>query len=235
MDSNQFDNLTKTLAGGASRRGVLRGALGALGGVLRLFGGAAAAPNACAQACAFEPKGPRLAACKQACKQCGGSLQDVCFDQQIICCPGSFGGCCFDDETGSISCPGTQQCPAPLVPDEGCGCVCPNTCPPGEFPDPGQDCACVPFPTCDAGGAPENCEAGVETSCADGVCACVTSVDGGTVCVERFCTFEACTTGTDCQFGPCVDIPGCCGEPTPFCGVPCGSAGAGTRSAGWGQ
>jgi hypothetical protein len=50
------------------------------------------------------------------------------------------------------------------------------------------------------------------------------------------CSFTACTTGADCDSGLCVDIPGCCGEPNPFCGTPCGTAGttAGPNGAdGW--
>jgi hypothetical protein len=233
MDGSRFDSLTKTLAGGVSRREVVRGALGALAGAaLAARGrGAGAAPNACAQACAGEPKGPRQAACKQACKRCAGNFNQICFGNTIVCCAG--GECCFDDETGNVAC-STQlpACPEPLV-REGCECVCGNACDPGQFPDPGQGCACVPFPTCDAAGAPENCAAGVVTDCADGACACVDNVDGGNACVERFCTFEACTSGADCAGGPCVSIPDCCGEPNPFCGVPCGSAGTGARSAGW--
>jgi hypothetical protein len=233
MDGERFDRLTKHLADGFTRRRVLRG-IGGAGAALATLGGrpTAAAPNACAQACAFEPKGPRQAACKQACKKCGQNLNQVCFGNTITCC--ADGLCCFDEATGDVTC-STQlpPCPEPLV-REGCQCVCPGgNCGAGEFPDPAQGCACAPIPTCDSGGAPENCEAGVEASCADGACACVTNVDGGEACVERFCTFEACTSGADCSTNLCVDIPGCCEEPNPFCGVPCGSAAAGARSAGW--
>jgi len=63
----------------------------------------------------------------------------------------------------------------------------------------------------------------------------VVDVDGGCACVERECSFESCTTGADCASGLCVDIPGCCGDPNPFCAIPCGS-GTGTTvtgSTGW--
>jgi hypothetical protein len=239
MDAERFDSLTKRLADPQSRRRLLRGmgvgaGAAALAALSRKPG--AAAPNACAQACAFEPKGPRQAACKQACKRCDGNLNQVCFGNQITCC--ARGECCFDEQTENVTC-STQlpACPEPLV-REGCACVCPDSCGAGQFPDPDQDCACVPFPTCDAGGAPEDCEVGVVADCgADDLCACVENVDGGTVCVERVCTFVECSSEADCDNGPCVSIPGCC-DPNPTCAVPCGASGAGSRSrgraSGWG-
>ena len=243
MDGQRFDQLTRVLASGASRRGILRGLAGGIGAlVLTAIGrrlGAAApggqggGPDPCSQACAFEPKGPRQAACKQACRECGGNFNQICFGNQIICCAG--GECCFDEQTGNAVC-STQlpACPEPLV-REGCACVCPGTCGPGEFPDPSQGCACVPFPTCDPGGAPENCAAGVEANCGPGgSCACVEDVDGDFACIERACTFTACTSGTDCEGGPCVSVPGCCSEEAvPFCAIPCGAFGATARIRGW--
>jgi hypothetical protein len=67
MDGERFDRLTKHLADGTSRRRVLRGLAGGVGAAALAALGrrpAAAAPNACAQACAGEPKGPRQAACR---------------------------------------------------------------------------------------------------------------------------------------------------------------------------
>ena len=236
MDGQRFDELTRTLAMGASRRGVLRGVAGGIGAALLAALGrrpGAAAPNACAQACAFEPKGPRQAACKQACRQCNGNFNQVCFGNQITCCAG--GECCFDEQTGNVTC-STQlpACPDPLV-RSGCACVCPTDCESGEFPDPDQGCNCVPLPSCDAGGAPDNCVTGAVADCGpDGACGCVENVDGGTTCIERMCG-TPCTTGADCPNGACVSVPGCCSnDATPFCAVPCGTGAAGARSAGWG-
>ena len=82
----------------------------------------------------------------------------------------------------------------------------------------------------------ENCAQGLEVSCgANGFCACVQNVDGGFACVDRFCSFTACTTGADCDSGLCVTAPGCCGDPDPFCGTPCTDtvSGAGEASVGW--
>jgi hypothetical protein len=236
MDGVNFDRLVKHLATNADRRRLLRGLVGGIGATAlaaldRRPG--IAAPNACAQACASEPKGPRQAACKQACKKCRENLSQVCFGNQITCC--ANGECCFDEQTNNTRCStDLPACSAPLV-REGCACVCPDTCGSGEFPDPDQGCACVPFPTCDAGGAPEDCAAGVVTDCGPGdSCACVDNVDGGNACVERTCTFVTCTSGADCDSGPCVSIPDCCGDSNFFCAVPCGAGGASSRSTGWG-
>ena len=76
-------------------------------------------------------------------------------------------------------------------------------------------------------GDPENCETGVLNNCdACGFCGCVSNVDGGTACIERFCTQEACATGAECDSGLCVEVPGCCGETERFCGLPCVPASA---------
>lgn len=80
---------------------------------------------------------------------------------------------------------------------------------------------------CTAG---ENCEAGETVNCGpDDVCACVANVDGGFACVERICSFTECTTGADCDSGLCISAPGCCGDPNPFCGTPCGAGISGAR------
>ncbi len=95
--------------------------------------------------------------------------------------------------------------------------------------------ACITPPTCSTGEPAENCALGIEVSCGDaGECAQVINVDGGCACVERACSFEPCTSGADCESGLCVDIPGCCGDPTPFCGIPCGAEGITAQGGGWG-
>ena len=99
----------------------------------------------------------------------------------------------------------------------------------------GGPCSNCPQGNLCGNGCPENCAAGVTNSCGpDGSCACVKNADGGSACVERICSFDGCTTGTDCGSGLCVDVPGCCGEPNPFCGVRCGSGGPNAaRTTGW--
>jgi hypothetical protein len=198
MDGDTFDRVTRSLARGETRRRFLRSIAGGLGGVAALFGRSSgeAAPSSCSIGCAGLP-GPQKAACKQACKKCGGDFDRVCVAF------GPFG------PTGFACCQAGTAC---------------------DF-ETGQ---CVEVATCPSGEPAENCSLGVETDCADGACAQVISVDGGCACVERQCSFEPCTTGADCASGLCVDIPGCCGDPTPFCGIPCGSATTNRNTNGWG-
>ena len=125
MDGQRFDAMTRRMAAGVSRRRLIGAAVSGMAGAalaaLGRGGAATAAPNRCAQACAFEPKGPRQAACRQACKQCGGSTINVCFGETIQCCP-----------------PGTLC--------DGFGCVPPATCDAtsGCFGGLcGPDCFCV--------------------------------------------------------------------------------------------
>jgi hypothetical protein len=227
MDAERFDSLTRRLVDPQSRRRLLRGigvgtgtaALAALGRT------ASAAPDRCAVFCADQP-GPRKASCKQACKQCRGDINRVCqdFESSVFsCCPqGTF---CVSGE--GACCPqGTDPCFGPEGFTECCG--------EGTFCD-FETGACPPLATCPSGEPAENCFAGVTTDCGpDGACALVVDADGGCACVERACTGIVCTTGADCDGGPCGSIPGCCPE-TQFCGLPCGTGDgeAGARGGGW--
>jgi hypothetical protein len=218
MDGDQFDRLTRILATGVPRRRLLRSVTGGIGAaVLAALGRrpAATAPNACAQACAFEPKGPRQAACRQACRECGGNINLVCSGPQIICCP--EGGCCIDEETGTSICPSDlPECPEGLT-RIGCECVEVTFCPTGEMA--------------------ENCFAGIFTNCGEGdVCALVDDADSEScACIERICG-NPCTTAADCEAGlVCATVPGCCPDET-FCAFPCGTAAsAPANSAAWGK
>jgi hypothetical protein len=195
----RFAEFSKVAAQTVSRRQALRlGVVGLGSAALAGFGlgSAGAAPNRCSQICANEPAGPRRAACKQACKQCGGDLSQICFGAEIICCPPETS--CCENPTATFCCPAGTAC------SEG---------------------ECVEVFTCPGGQPAENCGLGIETSCgAGGVCALVEDADGdGCECVERICG-SPCTTDADCSGGQlCVTIPDCCPDTT-FCGTPCGSA-----------
>ena len=208
---DRFAALSKAAAQTVSRRQALRLAIGGLAGAAFAgvgLGSASAAPNRCAQVCAFEPAGPRRAACKQACKQCSGDISQMCFGAEIICCPGESS--CCENSTESFCCPAGTACVG------------------GE---------CVELAICPGGEPAENCATGISTNCgAGGFCALVDDADGENCqCVERICTGIPCTTDADCAAGVCVTIPGCCPETT-FCGVPCGSAATGLTTTGrWGQ
>ena len=198
---DRFAELSKAAAQTVSRRQALRLAVGGLAGVAFAgvgLGSASAAPSRCSQICATEPAGPRRAACKQACKRCGGDLSRMCFGAEIICCPPETS--CCESATGTFCCPAGTQC---------------------------VDGECVEVFICPGGQSAENCTTGTNTNCgAGGECALVAAADGaGCECVERVCTGIPCTTDADCADGLCVTIPGCCPEAT-FCGIPCGSAAA---------
>src|SRR5438046_840669 len=96
---DQFDELSKALANGLSRREALRRLGGGLlGAALAALGldEAKAAPIPCAEACSQHfPPGPVWAACRrEACQKCNGEITRVCFGQTnaICCAPGS--SCC---------------------------------------------------------------------------------------------------------------------------------------------
>ena len=133
MDGQRFDALTRRLATGTSRRGVLRGlTAGAAAAVAAALGREAQAfPNRCAIVC-NQPYfgGPLRAACRQTCqraiRECG-SLEEACVDfatGEVACCPtqnccyterglqccGEGTQCCFDPDTG-VTC--AAQCPSP--------------------------------------------------------------------------------------------------------------------------
>lgn len=104
MDGQRFDELTMALATGVTRRrfvGIVAGGVAAVAGLFRR--GAGAAPSSCSVGCAGLP-GPQKAACKQACRQCGGNFDQVCVrfgpvgPVAFTCCPEgtvcSFEGVC---------------------------------------------------------------------------------------------------------------------------------------------
>lgn len=230
MDERRFDSLTRVLATEGTRRGVLRGVAGGLAAAVGAAFGrrtAGAAPNTCAVGCANLP-GPQKAACKQACRQCGGDFSQVCVAE------GPFG------PTGFVCCPeGTfciggvgQCCPVGTEPCFGPGGVF-ACCPEGTFCDfDTGTCVEITLTVCPTGETAENCAAGVTTDCAEGACALVDDVDNGCTCVERACG-SPCTSSADCDGGPCVEVQGCC-PGLRFCAVPCGAGGGTTTTAaGW--
>lgn len=226
MDGHRFDQLTKSLSAGMSRRGLVRGAVASIAGLALTAVGrrAGAAPNSCSVGCA-NLKGPQKAACRQACQQCNGDFNRVCFEFgpfgpiNFVCC--SEGTFCVAE--AGVCCPtGTQPCFGP----EGVTC-----CPEGTFCnfDTGQ-CADLTF--CPTGEPAENCFAGITTDCAEGACALADDVDSDECqCIERACG-DPCASSADCGGGPCVEVPGCCPD-LRFCATPCGATGTTIRSAGW--
>ena len=200
MDGDRFDALTKRLGTGTSRRRVLRGLAGgaaALGAAVGR-GPVAAAPNSCAVGCAGLP-GPQKAACKQACRQCGGDINRVCIGfgpvgpSAFACCPEGT-ACSFD--TGE--CVEVATCPSG-EPAEACSLGITTNCPENEacalVVDTAGGCACI------------------ERFCGEPEVPCESSDDcGGSVCVEvpgccgstRFCATACGASGGGSTTGASV-------------------------------
>jgi hypothetical protein len=110
MDSQQFDRLVRSLSSDASRRHIFKAMTaaaiaGAWGTVRR--SSIAAAPDPCSVECALEP-GPRKAACKQACKKCGG-FANICGTLTNYACCAPQSCCGFSPET-EFCCPDQTTC-----------------------------------------------------------------------------------------------------------------------------
>jgi hypothetical protein len=180
-------------------------------GLLRTLAGGVAAAGA-----ALTHRGASAApnACAVGCAGLPGPQKAAC-TQACKRCGGDFSRVCA--QFGPFGPTGFTCCPEGTICDEFTG-------------------ACLEVTICPTGEPAESCAAGITTDCGEGgACALVVNVDGGCACVERVCSFTACTTGADCDSGLCVDIPGCCGEPNPFCGTPCGAAGTTARPNGAGD
>ena len=110
MDSQQFDRLVRSLSTDASRRHIFKAmtaaAIAGAWGTVR-HTSIAAAPDPCSVECADEP-GPRKAACKQACKKCGG-LTNVCGSFVNYACCARQSCCGFPQET-AVCCPDQTTC-----------------------------------------------------------------------------------------------------------------------------
>jgi hypothetical protein len=236
MEHERFDQLTKRVAAGATRRSILRTMVG---GAAALLGTAIgresteAKPKGgpgdpCKVGCAGFNRQAKTA-CEKACKECGGNFDRVCTTEgpfgptAFTCC--ATGTFCVGD---GVCCPEGAE---PCFDDQGNATCCPT----GTFCnfDIGA-CEPIQLTTCPTGETAENCAAGVETSCdPDGFCALVDDVDNGCACIERACG-EPCTSSDDCGGAPCVEAQGCCGGT--FCAIPCGAGGDGSRTAGgWGH
>lgn len=200
MDDRQFDEVTRALATGISRRTVLRRlGVGVVGLGLAAIGRrtSRAAPTACAVFCADQP-GARGAQCRQTCKACAGGPSAVC----------------FNPVTSSFSCKDLENDPTNCG---GCGQVCEEpflACVSGE-------CACPPGTRTCGGQCVETCaigEAFIQASCTCRACSellgvCSTASDCGTggaadTCQNGCCCVSAGNTALGCL--PNNPAPLCC-------------------------
>jgi hypothetical protein len=196
----RFAEFSKAAAQTVSRRQALRLGIAGLGGAALAglgLGNAGAAPSRCSQICANEPAGPRRAACKQACKQCGGDLSRICFGAEIICCPPETS--CCEGPTGTVCCPADSVCVG------------------GE---------CVGFVECTTavcGTDPCNTPCGSNPT--TGLCLCATTAEATCACFQPICG-DPCTTSADCPDGFACAADECCGGLTcvPLCDTPLATA-----------
>jgi hypothetical protein len=211
MDPIRFDFLTRRLSDSRTRRGVLGGALA---GLLAAVLGAPEAETRHKHGTKKVQTASQPRSCDVGCSGLKAQAKTAC-RKACRACGGNFDRVCVAF--------------GPVGPSAFTCCLGGTAC---NF----ETGACEQVATCPSGEPAENCALGVTTDCGpDGVCALAVNADGGCACVERECSFTECTTGADCESGLCVDIPGCCGDPNPFCGLPCGTGGgeAGARGGGW--
>lgn len=190
-----FDQVSKAVATGVSRRQALKVIGSAFGGTILAttvgVESTEAAPNKCAVYCGKTSfsSGPAHAACLQACHECKGDVSRVCqFATTAVCC--ASGSSCCPDSSGGGTC-----------------------CPPGTFCNGAGACVqarsfCVPTCADTCAGTATGCS----QACAGGStgCSCVSTVEGS-ACVQQVCTFTVCTNSTDCGPGAVCFTQGCCG------------------------
>jgi len=201
MDSNRFDDITKALATGTSRRKMVKGLLAGAAGIvgLRRVATLEAAPT---------------------CRALGESCRtdaSCCSGQHLFCQQiGATGAQRCECETGFINCGGVCVAgPGPCCVEGqvACGGACFNECPSGEvFNTATCTCECASGTTRCNGECVTNCTGG-QVLQADCTCACPT---GSEVC-QGNCV-ASCSGGqtldpTTCQCG--------CGPNEAFCNGCC--------------
>lgn len=193
MEPRKFDDLTKALASGATRRGVLKGMVGsAVGGALGMLGLSGA----------------------HAQDDCPGGKVDVCHRTNSRRNPYRYISICIDSLDDHLA-HGDTYCEGNFLPDGECGCFCPA----GDIVcDEGYElnmetCECELSLTCSP---VEACGA----FCGEGDCTCVPTTEGGSICHQgQTCAVSACTTSDDCPGGE-VCAQTCCEQL--ICVLPCG-------------
>jgi hypothetical protein len=115
--TSTFDDMSKVLASGVSRRDALKLIGGTVGGSALAalgIGRARAAVSSCAAFCA-NFHGAAHAQCMQTCKQCGSDPSRLCFNfgpsPSVTCCPGPGPVTCCSGPNGSTTCcPSGSNC-----------------------------------------------------------------------------------------------------------------------------
>jgi hypothetical protein len=196
MEQDRFDDLTRALARGTSRRQALKLLGGSLaGGLLAFLGvGEAAADNLC------KPIGKK---CNKTSQCCGVANATVTCNGtcQVGACKAGFGNC--DDNPAN-------GCETPLNTNTNCG-ACGNACTEDQTCQDGKCVSvCPPSPACS-----DTCHCDPGQTCVNGTCC------SGQVCGSTCCDFfETCCGSTCCGFGQtCVN--GTCCFSSQVCGSTC--------------
>ena len=242
MSERPFDSLARTLAGGASRRGVLR----AIGGAV--LGSLVAAPaqavlaagnSACAHFCAavFGADTPAAGQCtsdaahgKGLCYTCGPASSGGGISPSSICCARNGSGVCSSYSTATCcatgqTCTSNGQCVAPTTTTttttaclangstcSGNGACCSGICCQGTCCASGQVCL-----------SNGTCATPCATGCA-GCGGCFVDVNGESYCAFTLSTFPptSCTTDSQCPRGQfCGVFAPPMGTPTNVCFLVC--------------
>jgi hypothetical protein len=215
MDGNRFDDLTRGLASGITRRSVLKRSLAA---VAAITGIGQVADSSAARRPTPTPKPPscpgrqvwRNGACVcPSGEQCGAE----CCDSGTVCCDNACcAGTCYGEER---CCPAGQLVCDGVCLDPGLCCV-DSDCGPG-YACQGNQCICVPTTSCASQGiecGPATDDCGNPLSC--GECTSPQTCGGGGT--SGVC---GCTTQMTCE-GRCGSVPTECGTVLE-CGSACGA------------
>lgn len=220
MDGRRFDDLTRTLAAGTSRRRVLGGLVGLLFSAAAARDGSAARRRAepgrrclkdanCVERAICDPRA-RVCVCRAGYATCG----DRCADLETDPDPDNCGACGAVCRHGSVCTPLDGCCP----PEFACNLSC---CGAEPLCDVSLSRCCYPEQVCtDAGGDRFCCPADHYCSSATGTPTCV-SLDrvcsskdtsncladeqcaGGRCCAPGYgCRHLCCPLGTNCQLQP---------------------------------
>jgi hypothetical protein len=191
--TTSFDDMSRALASGVSRRQALRLIAGGVGGTVLASAGmgrARAAVNPCSVYCA-NFHGAAHAQCLQTCKACGSDTSRLCGGPAgVTCCPGPGPVTCCFGNNGVTCCPTGSSC---------CG----------GFGGAAVTCCPSTAAVCCQGQNPAT------TACCSSFNQCCSDASGNALCCG---SGETCCFGVGC----CPSGQVCCFTPTtgPFCCTP---------------
>ncbi len=216
MGHTRFDNLARSLAQPASRRGALGVVVG--GALALLDASTGTAKRRHRRGKGAQPAGGGNSQCARFCAAVFGA--DTAAAGQCTSDAAHGKGLCHQCGAANASTVCCQRTSANTCPNYPAATCCPDgqTCTQGAC----QPTICSPAEGCARPGAyPYIVNCPQTTSCAE-----VQNVDGGCVCVQRACG-QPCSMGSDCPSGVCMRIPGCCSlDRDAFCATPCATDGA---------